>query len=89
MSQVEYGNIFILFFVILEAENLKQDDLKIEADVKEFRCDSDGYYCDSGFGDCIPSEWKCDSYCDCRDCSDEPRFCYKNGVKNGELASLT
>ena len=38
MSQVEYGNIFILFFVILELENLKQDDVKIEADVKELRC---------------------------------------------------
>ena len=79
MSQVEYGNIFILFFVILELENLKQDDVKTEADVKELRCNSGDVYCYFGTPVCIPSRWICDGMCDCGDCSDEPSICYAKG----------
>ena len=70
---------FIIFFVILELENIKQDDVKIEADVKELRCSSGYSYCYSGNPVCIPNGWICDWECDCADCSDEPAICYAKG----------
>ena len=76
MSQDDYGNIFILFFVILELENLKQDEVKIEADGK---C---GFYC--GGDGCISSSWKCDGDCDCRNCSDEMNCYAKGDRRKGE-----
>lgn len=46
-----------------ELENLKQDEVNIEADGK---C---GFYC--GGDGCIYASWKCDGDCDCNNCSDE------------------
>ena len=71
---------FIIFFVILELENIKQDDVKIEADVKELRCPNGYSYCFSGNPVCIPNVYICDWECDCADCSDEPSICFQKGV---------
>ena len=69
-----------LYFIILELENIKQDDVKNEVDMKELRCGSGNAYCYSGYPVCIPSRWICDWECDCADCSDEPAICYAKGV---------
>ena len=61
---------FIIFFVILELENIKQDDVKVKAWVSG--CGSGYFYCYSGDPVCIPSGWIGDWECDCSDCSDEP-----------------
>ena len=70
--------VFIRFFIILELENIKQDEVAIEATEKELRCYQNEAYCYYD-GTCIPNGWICDWECDCGDCSDEYDICYKQG----------
>ena len=59
-------------------ENIKQDDVEIEAKGKALRCYSGQSHCYSS-GTCIPNAYICDKGCDCQDCSDEGPHCYSKG----------